>query len=68
MLFLWIAWKKLSGRVALGGMVAGLLVALFLTLSGNRLPFGFHAGVWGLFVNAGVCLLGTLLVAEKTEN
>jgi len=58
----------LSGPVALLGMVAGLLVALFLTLSGNRLPWGFHAGVWGLIVNAGVCFLGTLLVSEKTEN
>ena len=66
--FFGLYWKKLSGRVASLGMVAGLLVALFLTLSGNRLPWGFHAGVWGLIVNAGVCLLGTLLVSEKTEN
>ena len=66
--FFGLYWKKLSGPVALLGMVAGLLVALFLTLSGNRLPWGFHAGVWGLIVNAGVCLLGTLLVSEKTEN
>lgn len=59
--FLGLYWKNLSRQTALAGMVAGLLVALGLTWSGNRLPWGFHAGVLGLFVNIAVCALGTWL-------
>ena len=59
--FLGLYWKGLSRQTALAGMLAGLVVALGLTWSGNRLPWGFHAGVLGLFVNMAVCALGTWL-------
>ena len=59
--FLGLYWKGLSRQTALAGMLAGLAVALGLTWSGNRLPWGFHAGVLGLFVNFSVCAVGTWL-------
>ncbi|MFT5090842.1 MAG: SSS family solute:Na+ symporter [Candidatus Latescibacterota bacterium] len=59
--FLGLYWKGLSRQTALAGMLAGLAVALGLTWSGNRLPWGFHAGVLGLFVNFAVCAVGTWL-------
>jgi SSS family solute:Na+ symporter len=65
--FFGLYWKRLSGRVALLGMAAGLVVALVLTWSGNRLPWGFHAGVLGLFINAGVCAVGTWLAPDTSE-
>jgi len=38
-----------------------------LTLAGNPLVWGFHAGVIGLFLNAAVCAVGTLLKPVPTD-
>lgn len=59
--FMGLYWKKLTAGTALLGMVCGLIVALGLTLMGKPLVWGFHAGVLGLFLNAAICAVGTVL-------
>jgi solute:Na+ symporter, SSS family len=59
--FMGLYWKRLTAGIALTGMVCGLVVALGLTVAGKPLVWGFHAGVLGLFLNAAVCGIGTLL-------
>lgn len=58
--FLGLYWKRLRGDTVLTGMLAGLLVGLGLTWLGYPRLWGFHAGVVGLLVNFGCCLVGTL--------
>lgn len=65
--FMGLYWKRLTAGTALLGMLCGLAVALGLTLAGNPLVWGFHAGVIGLFLNAAVCAVGTLLKPVPTD-
>ena len=65
--FMGLYWKRLTAGTALLGMLCGLAVALGLTLAGHPLVWGFHAGVLGLFVNAAVCAVGTLLKPVPTD-
>jgi len=57
--FLGLYWKRLGAGVALGGMLAGLAVALGCTAAGMTKVYGFHAGVVGLGLNFVVCAIGT---------
>ena len=66
--FLGLYWKRLRGQTVLLGMLAGLLVGLGLTWLGYPRVWGFHAGVMGLMVNFGCCLLGTLFKAGEEED
>ena len=54
-------WKRLDARAAMAGLLAGTALAAVLTFSGMSKPFGWHAGLLGLLLNAGVCVLLTLL-------
>ena len=65
--FLGLYWKRLSSRVVLAGMLAGLAVALGLTLAGLPKVYGFHAGVVGLGLNFTICAMGTLLVPDRQQ-
>jgi Na+/proline symporter len=56
--FLGLYWPRLSSRVVLTGLLAGLAVALGLTWAGQPKVWGFHAGVVGLGLNFVICLLG----------
>ena len=58
--FLGLYWKQLRGQTVLTGMLAGLLIGLGLTWLGYPRLWGFHAGVIGLLLNFGCCLLGVL--------
>jgi Na+/proline symporter len=49
------------GRDILAGLVVGLLIALSLYLSGNRLFYGFHAGTIGVAANYAVVWLSRRL-------
>ena len=65
--FLGLYWRRLSAATALSGMLVGLGVALGLTLSGNRMVWGFHAGAIGLFANAAVCAVGSWLAPAQED-
>jgi SSS family solute:Na+ symporter/sodium/pantothenate symporter len=62
-------WKRLPAWAVLGGIVAGTLITLILWggaavnlwSAASRSPFGISAGVWGLAVNYGICVVGTLM-------
>ena len=64
--FMGLYWPRLTAGTALAGMICGLVVALGLTLMGKPLLWGFHAGVVGLFLNAAICGIGTLLKPAET--
>ncbi len=59
--FLGLYWKRLSAKTALAGMIGGLIMALGLWGTGNKLVWGFHAGVVGLLLNATICAIGALI-------
>ena len=65
--FLGLYWKRLSARTVLGGMVAGLIVALGFTWAGHPRVWGFHAGVIGLAVNLIWCAAGTLIAPREAN-
>jgi len=65
--FLGLYWKRLRGETVLTGMVAGLLVGLGLTWLGYPRLWGFHAGVVGLLVNFGCCLVGVLRPTSQRQ-
>lgn len=64
--FLGLYWRRLSAAVVLTGMLAGLAVALGLTVAGMTKVWGFHAGVVGLGINFIVCAAGRWLVPGPT--
>lgn len=46
-------WRKAHPDGAFWGLLAGIITVLLITfVPAFQAPFGFHAGVWGLFVNA----------------
>ena len=61
-----VFWRRFSAGPAFAGMLGGTLVTLVIwggvmfDLWSNRSPLGISAGLWGLAVNYGVCVLGTL--------
>ena len=56
--FLGLYWRRLSARVVIIGMIAGVVCALSLTVVGYAKVAGFHAGVVGLAVNTVLCCAG----------
>jgi len=55
-----IHWRRLRGEAVLAGMLAGVAIALGLTISGHSKPFGFHAGLHGLAVNLALAALWSI--------
>jgi solute:Na+ symporter, SSS family len=63
-------WRRLSAGASFAGMMAGTLVTLLIwggVMAGawtSRSPLGISAGVWGLALNYGICITGSLLAPE----
>ncbi|MEZ5291781.1 MAG: sodium:solute symporter family protein [Vicinamibacterales bacterium] len=51
-----LASARVTGRAALAGLVAGLVVAFALPLAGVSRPFGVHDGTIGWAINVLVCV------------
>lgn len=47
-----ITWKKAHPTAALAGLWAGVACVLLMTFGPLSAPFGYHAGIWGLLLNA----------------
>ena len=62
-----VFWRRLPAWAVFAGLVSGTLITLVIwcgvvvDLWSNRSPWGISAGVWGLGVNYGICVLGGLL-------
>jgi len=54
--FLGLHWPALRREGVLVGLVAGLIIALFLAFSGYGKIWGFHAGLYGLAANLVLCI------------
>ena len=61
-------WRYLSSETVALGMVAGLVMALGLTWTGQARLLGFHAGVLGLGINLSICAIGTLYNQHVRRN
>lgn len=61
-------WKRLSGKAVFWGMLAGAVLAGFLTLTGHKTVFGIHGGVLGLGLNFFVCLVGSLIIPATAKS
>jgi SSS family solute:Na+ symporter len=59
-------WRRLTGRAALAGMVAGVVVSMGLTALGAPRVLGVHAGVVGLAVNLGLVVGLSRAVSGRT--
>ena len=65
--FLGLYWRRLRTSVVITGLLAGLAVALGLTIAGQSKLYGFHAGVVGLGLNFLICAAGCLLAPAERE-
>ncbi|WP_457809030.1 sodium:solute symporter family protein [Kushneria sp. EE4] len=66
-LILGLYWTRLNARAVFAGMLAGAVMAGVFTLMGYR-PLGIYSGLWGLVLNTGICVVGTLLSgADRAE-
>ena len=68
-------WKRLPAWAALAGMLTGTVITLILWggatanlwSQASRSPLGISAGVWGLAVNYGICVAGTILTPDPAR-
>ncbi|MDC6668336.1 hypothetical protein OEZ84_26755, partial [Leclercia adecarboxylata] len=47
-----ITWKKAPPTAALAGLWGGVACVLLMPFGPLSPPFGYHAGIWGLLLNA----------------
>ncbi len=69
-IMLGLFWRRLPAGPTLLGLTLGAVLTLIIWVGwilrwwDTNLPWGVSAGVWGLSLNYGVCLVGALLVRE----
>ncbi|MEE2777263.1 MAG: sodium:solute symporter family protein [Acidobacteriota bacterium] len=67
-------WRRLREGPVFAGMMLGTLVTLVIwggvmfDLWQDRSPLGFSAGLWGLALNYGACVAGTLMSRAPTPS
>lgn len=63
-------WKRLHTGSVFVGMLAGTILASYMTFTGLE-PLGFFSGLWGLLVNLLICIVGSFMfhvsASEKAE-
>lgn len=69
-----VFWRRLSAKAAFAGMLAGTVITLIIwggvmfDAWESRSPLGISAGVWGLVVNYGICVLGGVFAPDTSAN
>jgi SSS family solute:Na+ symporter len=53
-------WKRCTAAGALSGLLAGSVVAIFLTIGPYPHPFDIHPGIIGMLINAAILVLVSL--------
>src|SRR5699024_4572313 len=61
-LILGLYWNRLHCKAVFAGMLAGTLVASFMTIFDVTL-LGIASGLWGLLLNVVICIGGSLLIS-----
>jgi len=64
--FLGLHWKRLRGGPTLVGMIAGVALAVTLAACGYGKIGGIHAGIFGLWLNLLIVVIGTM-VADSSR-
>jgi SSS family solute:Na+ symporter len=59
-------WRRATRAGALAELIAGSVVTLLFTF-GPDTPFGIHAGIWGLLVNA-IALVGVSFATQPMDS
>ncbi|WP_085507263.1 sodium:solute symporter family protein [Thalassobacillus devorans] len=69
-LIIGLYWNRLHTKAVFAGMLVGTIIASSMTLFGLSY-FGIANGLWGLLVNVGICVVGSLFmtvsVVEEKE-
>ncbi|GGC77257.1 sodium:solute symporter [Thalassobacillus devorans] len=69
-LIIGLYWNRLHTKAVFAGMLVGTIIASSMTLFGLSY-FGIANGLWGLLVNIGICVVGSLVmtvsVVEEKE-
>lgn len=69
-LILGLYWNRLHSKAVFAGMLAGTVLASYMTFAGIT-PLGIFSGLWGLLVNLVICIIGSFLmnisVSEKEK-
>lgn len=60
-LILGLYWKNLSTKAVFAGMLAGAVIASYMTFV-NLTPLGIFSGLWGLLINLVICVIGSFVV------
>ncbi|MFG6116086.1 sodium:solute symporter [Halobacillus sp. MO56] len=61
-LILGLYWNRLHSKAVFAGMLVGTIIASSMTLFGLSY-FGVANGLWGLLVNIGICVVGSLVMS-----
>ncbi|MCL7745664.1 sodium:solute symporter family protein [Halalkalibacter alkaliphilus] len=63
-----ITWRRAHPMGAMWGLLGGITTVLLITfIPAFSAPFGYHAGVWGLLVNA-ILFISISLMLKRTDN
>ncbi|MFG6117841.1 sodium:solute symporter family protein [Thalassobacillus sp. B23F22_16] len=69
-LIIGLYWNRLHTKAVFAGMLVGTIIASSMTLFGLSY-FGVANGLWGLLINVGICVVGSLVmtvsVVEEKE-
>jgi SSS family solute:Na+ symporter len=63
-----LTWRKFTAGPALLGIVAGMGLAMGLTLNGYGRVWGIHAGVLGMGINYLLCVTATFLRSSRESS
>ncbi|CDQ18963.1 solute:Na+ symporter, SSS family/sodium/pantothenate symporter [Halobacillus karajensis] len=61
-LILGLYWNRLHSKAVFAGMLTGTIIASVMTIFDYSL-LGVANGLWGLLINLGVCVIGSLVVS-----
>ncbi|MBM7553174.1 sodium:solute symporter family protein [Thalassobacillus pellis] len=69
-MILGLYWNRLHQKAVFVGMLAGTIIASYMTFA-DITPLGIFSGLWGLLANLLICIVGSLVmtvsVAEEEE-
>lgn len=65
-LILGLYWTRLHTKAVFVGMLVGTIIASYMTFAGIT-PLGIFSGLWGLLVNALICVVGSLIISSTAS-
>lgn len=66
-LLLGLYWARTDRRAVIIGMLFGAALAIWMSLSGHKMYWGIHGGVWGMLLNFAISILLSFVWAPSKE-